>query len=320
MATPTLTSITPDSGHPGGNYLVTIEGTNFEPHPSPAATGPTAKSLVRSVEVEIDGQAAGDVRVYSSTKLTCLVPKFLGDHTALSADPGYTADVVIRNIGPPIEQDTFVDAFAYQRADLTRNDGVLRHVIGELVLMMRREIISNIALSTHVDYDSTTSDNLDIVELAGIPGISLFGPDITEDVDRRHVAQRTVIDTATGEFVKYRRPRFCKVAFEATLHGQTSGEAIALATEFTNFFSNNVNLVIDADPGDPSAGTVSIPMFLTSDTSRSGTSNESSTFDMIATFELHGVEIDADDRVPVRWGRRLGDPADVNAQVGDELT
>ena len=130
------------------------------------------------------------------------------------------------------------------------------------------------------------------------------------------MAVRTETDTDTGDFNVYKRPRFVKLGFEATLHGQTMGEATALATEFVRFFKNNPDLIILSDPGDVSAGYVSIPMFMTSDPSRSGASNESSTIDMTASIELHGVEIDADDRVLVRWGRILGDPADINADPG----
>jgi len=306
MAVPTFTSCTPATGHPSGRYLLTLVGTDFTVPPAPAATG-VATGPTETVQITINGRLATDVRVYSSALITCLCPQFKGEPSDLSHSPGYACDIVISNVGPPVESVTETDGFAYQRPDFTRTEGVLRNVVRTLVLDLRRQVIENVQTSRQVDYDAATGDGLDIVELAGVPGIGLYGPDMQPDNTRRHVARRPSSSLATFEYTRYQAPVYKRLAFEATLHAENLEEYLALATEFVLFFKNNLDLEVLSDDQDPTSDYVDIPMFLTSDPSRAGVADESSTITGVASFELHGVEIDADDRVPVRWGRVLQD-------------
>jgi len=307
MATPTLTTIEPDNGHPSGKYLLSITGTNFTVPALPAATG-RVTAPAATVEVLVNGRLATDTRVFSSTFLTCLAPAFRGDPADLSSDPGLDVDVVIRNVGPPIESATFTDAFTYRRTDLTRSEGVLRNVLRTLVLELRRQVIENVQTSRQVDYDANAGDGLDIVEWASMPGIAVYGPDMVEDMVRRDYAQSNTQDLVAMEYVKYHPRRHVTLRFTADILAENYNEYLALAQEFTRFFLVNPTLAVLSDDTDPTSDEVELEVFLTKEPARSGAANEAATFTGTASFEVHGVQIDDDDKIPVRWGRVLEDP------------
>jgi hypothetical protein len=305
MAVPTLTSITPDNGHPGGRELIRIDGSNFELPPSPAPTGYVGGSVPESVQVEIDGEFATDVKVWTSGILTCLTPPYRGTPSSLSHDPGYAVDVTIRNLTGP-EEDTFTDAFSYKRRDLARRDGALAHVCKTLVRELRRQVIDNVAVATQVDFDGDPSDGLDIVELATVPALTLFGPDMTEDKARRGDIERPQArDLTELEYYKHRYPRIEIVSFEVGLVARGTTQSANLIQEFIGFFNRYPKLVVDIDSTDPSAGTVEFDMFLTNDPSRIGRKTHDDILTYSATFEIHGVPIDSDTPTRIEWGKIL---------------
>ena len=311
MAVPTLISIVPSAGHPGGKELIRIEGSNFELPPAPPATGYVGGSSPGTVEIEIDGRLASDVKVWTSGLVTCLVPPYLGEPSELSASPGLSVDVVIRNLTGP-EEDTFVGAFSYARADLSRSDGTLKAVMRKLIRDLRRQVLDYIAFATQIDFDGDTTDTLDIVELAQIPALALFGPSIEEDKYYRSTAPQSSQDVAQLEYTKKQAPRTSRLSFDATLTAQDVGELAQLEQEFIGFFQRNPRLSVDADTTDPSAGTVEYEMFLLTGPSRGGTVNTNDVYSATATFEIRGVQIDADEGTQIEWGKMLDDPPDVD--------
>lgn len=312
MAAPTLTTITPDEGKPGGRYILRIEGADFELPPDPPSTGYVGTTFDESMEVEIDGRLCEEVRVYSSSLLTCVAPAFRGDPDDLTT--GYLADVVLRNLTGP-EESTYVGAFTYKRADFSRRDGCLLNVVRTLIRELRRQVLNNVAISQAVDYDASTGDSLDIVELAGIPGLALFGPDIVEDKFYRGSIRPNVQDLGSLEYTKYDIPRVVTLRFTATLTASEGGEMMNLVQEFLMFFRNNKTLDVQLDSTDASQGYAGYEMFLTDDPSRSGQANESDVREMEATFEVRGVPIDEDEWQPVEWGRIMDDPADIEVNT-----
>jgi hypothetical protein len=317
MAVPTLTSITPSDGHPGGKELVRIEGTNFELPPAPPATGYVGGGYPETVEVEFDSRLASEVKVWTSGLITCLVPPYRGDPSLLSASPGLDVDVTIRNLTGP-EEDTFTDAFTYKRTNLARPDGALAHVVRSLVLELRRQVIDYVAGATQIDFDGDTTDTLDIVELAKVPALALFGPDVQEDKYRRTSKKENVQNVGTLEYEKKRLSRTSIVSFDATLTGRGLGELTQLETEFIQFFSRNPKLAVDRDSTDPSAGLVEFDMFLNSGPSRAGAANADDVYSATATFAIHGVPIDADDGTRIEWGKMMDDPPDVDVTYEQE--
>lgn len=318
MATPTLTTITPAFGHPGGRELIRIEGTNFDVPPAPPATGYVGGDYPVTVEVEIDGRAADEVKVWNSTLITCLVPPYRGDPAQLSASPGLDVDVLIRNVGPPVEEDTFTDAFTFRRADLTRQTSVLVHVVRTFILELRRHVLQNVAVSTRIDYDLDTGDALDIVEIAEVPGIALLGPDIVEDKYRRTNEKPNAQDVPTLTYTKKRIERTCRIGWDVTILGRGLTQSLNLVSEFTEWFRRHPRLVVDRDSSDPTAGTVEYDMFLTSGPRRTGSPNEDDVYGYAAACEIRGVPIDADEGTQIEWGTMLDDPPDVDFDYEEE--
>lgn len=309
MAAPTFTSITPDEGHPGGRYLVRIVGSSFREHPTPPPTGYVGGELTPSMEVEIDGRQASDVRVYSTTELTCNVPAFRRDPALL--ETGLDVDVVLRNLDP-VEETTIAAAFTYKRVNLARGRGVLAHVVATLIDELRRQVVDNVALSTDVDYDAESGDMLARVELAKLPGVALFGPDIRWSSGVRREQKRTQRrDVPGGEYEKFHEPDVVDLAFSAVVVANGPTEFLNLAQGFHLFFRRTPELEVDRDADDPNAGTELIDLFLTEPPNRTSTANAGDTHSAGASFELRGVPLDEDDLLRLEYGTILGDPADV---------
>ena len=74
MATPTITSVTPNTGHTGGKTLVEIVGTNFQLLPDPPATGPVPVANP-SLRVLFGTTPALKADVWSATQIYCVTPK-----------------------------------------------------------------------------------------------------------------------------------------------------------------------------------------------------------------------------------------------------
>lgn len=288
-----------------------VEGTGFELPPAPPATGYVGGSDPVTVEVEVDGRAASEVKVWSATLLTFLAPAYRGDPSALVASPGLAVDLTIRNVTGP-EEDTFAGVLAYSRPSLARGDGPLKHVVRSLIRELRRQVIDNVAVATQVDFDGDTADALDVVQLAEIPALALFGPDIQEDRFRRTSERKATSDVPSLSYSKTRVPRVCQLGFEATLNARGVGELQQLQQELLTFFQRNPWLEVDLDTSDPSAGVRSFDMFLDSGPARIGSPNADDIYSASATFTIYGVPIDADDGSTVESGYMLDDPPDVD--------
>jgi hypothetical protein len=311
MATPTFTSITPDTGLPGGKYLVTIVGTNFELPPAPASTGFVGGTYPESMQVEIDGRLAQDVKVYSSSLLTCVVPSYRGDPDGLSVTPGVAVDLTLRNVTGP-EEDTFTGVFTFTRQDYTRAFGSLAHVVNTLISELRRQVLNNVAVSTSVDFDGDTANALDIVEIAETPALALFGPSIVENKFRREQKGSAVQDIPNLEFTKKSRASIADLSFELTVVSNSPIELLQLNQEVIRFFERNQFLEVPQDSDNPNDGDVEFDMVLVSWPTREGNANNSDQHNQSSTFEIRGVLIDEDTAEIIDSGYTTDDPADVS--------
>ena len=317
MASPTFTSISPSEGNPGGGYLAVIVGTDFEQHPLPATTGYVGGTFDESMRVEINGREATEVRVYTATKLTCLMPAFKGDPDDLTT--GLDVDIVLTNLGPPEEDVTEVDGFTYKRTNLARGDSALARVCREVIDDLRRQVIKNIAVNTSVSYDGDTADDLSIIEMASAPGIALLGPFLTENKLHRMTKKPEGEGPTSDEYYKYRTHIYVDVGFDATIVAKDDPiELINLMQLFVVFFRNNTEITLDKDPGDSSQGTVAFEMWLTSFPKRTGGSQNNDLFLAKATFMIQGLPLDEDTWNRVRYGTILDDPADVDLTYSQE--
>lgn len=316
MAVPSFTAINPDQGHPGGSYHAVITGTDFQIATPPTADGFIGEDFEPSMEVELDGRLAEDVRVWSATKLTARIPSYRNNPEQL--ETGLLVDLLLRNLGPPTEEVTTTDAFTYKRTNLARpGGGILNHVIKTLILEMRRQIIQNVVTATQVDYDDTTGDTLSIIAMAEVPGIAVFGPSLRENKTRRYIEPNPENrDIGSLSYTKYKQPFIYDLLFEATIIVQDSiAELIELCQEFMLFFRRNAYLAIDTDSTDPSIGITKLDMFLTDGPSRQGSATEEGHHSATASFGILAIPIDEDEWLPIEYGTILDDPADVTIDV-----
>ena len=186
MAVPAISTITPAVGLPAGRGRVELTGTDFRFPVSPVGTGPTVGAdeftqadWKRTVSVKINGREADDVIPISATQVWVITPPFRGLPSALPA----TVDLRLANLDDsgveiPTESVTVIDGFEYKRQDLTADSDVAQ-VQRELLDRLARNIVENVAVNTGLDFSDTPI--LDLLSIADLPAIMLFGPDEEED-------------------------------------------------------------------------------------------------------------------------------------------
>lgn len=252
MAVPTISSVTPNTGHSGGQTLVEIVGTGFALPPAPAAIGKTV-APPPSMTVSVDGRAATNVAVVSATLLYCLMPK--GD-----PDGGARALVVQNNdaAGAPVvgETATLADAFTYARPNLTEESELAR-VLRAFIEELQRQVIANVSFSTHTDYDADTGDLMNLALVGSLPAIVLGNvevPDGNGDVEEKD------FDANTGFFISRRPP--VTVDVRMTLVGVVDNPItiMNLLQVVRLFFRKNPWLEVVRDPDDLSRGVVMYPL------------------------------------------------------------
>jgi hypothetical protein len=168
MAVPTITQISPATGHAGGRTVVKITGTNFAVPPDPETLGTWAQT----VQVLFGDEAAEQVLPYGDDLVACVSPPFTGSPASSAS-----VDVTIKNLDPdtgePVlgESVTEVDGFTYTRDAVTEQEAVAW--IGDyLVMMMKRQICDNVLIAkAHPDYDPDQGTGG--VEISNVPAVVL---------------------------------------------------------------------------------------------------------------------------------------------------
>jgi len=317
MTAPTIATITPTEGHPGGTYVLRVEGADFQLPPAPAASGYVGGDVPVSMELEVNGVQAEEVKVFSTSLLTALVPAFEGDPGDL--ETGLAVDVTIRNLdsGPGPEETTYTDLFTYRRTALAGREGIVVRVIREFILSLRRQVLDNVALATDTAYDPETGDALDTVALADTPGIALFGPSLTEDLFRRRPTGEAPQDAGLTEYTRFRESSYMVLGFDGAIVVRDSMiELVQLQQEVVLFFRRNPDLVVAVDPGDASLGRAKLELWLTAPPTVTDNVNLGGTRSASFSCEIRSVPVDDDTWLPVEWGTVLADPADLNILTG----
>jgi hypothetical protein len=331
VAVPTISSVTPSSGHTGGKTLVEIAGTNFATPAPPPATG-VAPAPAPSVAVTFGGEPALEVAVLSATLIRCLTPirdqrvvltpftvdastntftsaahglidgtivfpvvtsaaglpaplvatrgYYVRDAAAntfkLSATLGGSAidvttavaaslksvgayDVAVQNLdanGAPIpgEVATRAKAYTFRRPDLTE-DSDLSRVVETLVLELRRQVVEEVAIATHSDYDLETADALNVVDVARLPALVLVGPQLTENrFYSRNDGEE--IETPNDGFVRRAPPVTVDLIFQVFGLSDSTREILNLAAAVVTFFRKNIRIGMARSATDPLLGRV----------------------------------------------------------------
>jgi hypothetical protein len=279
-----IVRVTPSSGPTSGNLLVEIFGAGFQ---LPGFGTANAGGIRPPVAVRVGPRPARDVRVLAVDRLTCIVP--VGDAGA--------ADVVVQNLDAndepiPGEQAIAPDAFVYQRpslmveADLTR---LVRTLLHEL----KRQVLDNVVLTIHTDFDASAGVELHLAQIARLPALVLVGPELTED---RFFSLNQLPEVATGpgEFVQRRVPYTVDLGFAVIGISDHTTELLNLLATTQLFFHRNQYLELDRDPADPGAGRVRYEMAIARDGALKVTSqpNESNVRSFSGRFVVRGFDLE----------------------------
>lgn len=257
MAVPTITHVTPSRGHTGGSGLVELTGTGFRLWTIPTPNGSRSGPLLPTVDVLFGGEPGTGVAVVSSTRLFVRPPMSpLG-----AAKPNYgegSVDVLVRNVdldGVPIPSESAVltGGYTYARPQLSLESDLGR-VVREVVRLFRTQVLANVSATTHSDWDRDVADAENIVDVAQLPAIVIFGPRL---VPNRFFTQNGLIATRVGnEFVVRPAPETDDVGFTLAGISDNKVEVINLQAAVRKLFAKNRWLKVLRDPTRPELGHV----------------------------------------------------------------
>jgi hypothetical protein len=257
MAIPTITSIQPAHGPSSGQTLLTITGAGMRLPPQPPANRPTTGGLPQTVEIRIGALPATRMLVREDaggTIATCLTPP---------GTPG-PADILLQNLdgaGQPIAGEAVLlpGAFTYERPALTTESSLTR-LVRTLLRALKAQVIENVNLTVHTDFDASPEDGLHLAAVARLPALVLAGPELRQN-RAYSMNQQPVRALRDAEgFAVHRVPYTVDVGF--TLIGITdrTAELLNLMSLCTLFLHKNKHLAVPRDPNDPDAGHVAYEM------------------------------------------------------------
>ena len=181
MATPTISAVTPNTGHTGGQTLVEITGTNFRVPDYPPAEGVTETPT--TVRVTFGGEEAAIVGVVDEETILVLTPSH--DESGVPATAQNQAiaasDVTVENLdddGEPIAGESVTASAAFSfRKPVLNVPTTMERALDELQRQLQRALPRGIEVvfDPHTDYDDDTGDALNIVKFARLPGVGLTG-------------------------------------------------------------------------------------------------------------------------------------------------
>ena len=311
MAVPIIVSVLPATGPAGGRTLVEIKANNLRlPDPQPE-TGPSQPRLP-TVRVLFGTEEATEVKVYSQGRLTCLSPPLspLLSPTQAEREAGQLpgsgrTDVTVTNLdnaGDPIAGETVTrtDGYRYLRPDLTEESDLTR-LIRTLIRRMSNEVVRNVVLTQHTDYDESVSDTLNRIEIAEMPGLVLLGPELPEN-RFFSINERPVDEDGSGGAVIRRVPYTVDVEFEFVGVAEKKTTLLNMSSALINFFHRNKHLPMVRDPDNLALGSVRYEMELTEEPkTRAGVNNSNvrsfSGSMVIRGFDIEGLAGITNDRV-----------------------
>lgn len=290
MPAPTVTSVTPSSGLARGGSLVTIAGTGFDAS-SDLDTG------AADVGVTFDGRAATDVRVQSTTSLTCIVPR--GDLLTKKIEPEtLSVDVVVTNEEQSIPNaGTLVAGYTYRRPDLT-DETHLAGAVRALLQRLKQQVLKNVALTTHTDWDEETADLLNRAQLARLPAIVLLGPSLEPHrVTNYNDPTRTFAGSPDPtSFTTHQPPLAVDLEFEVHLQSGSRIELLNLIHHAVIFVHRNGLLdSVPKEPSNPGAGSVEYGLMIVDDFAAADRSSRSNVHESIGRWRIEGVLLESGD-------------------------
>lgn len=295
MAIPTIAAVTPSAGLTGGRLLVTITGSNFQLPPPPVASGPTPAPNP-SVEVLFGTTPAPVVRVLASSIVQCLAP---------SSDAG-AVSITVRNIdqaGAVIAGETVTASAAFTYAAPVINttptggggttaESALTRLVRALLRELKRQVIPNVELTVHTDYDDTPG-GANVAMLSSLPGLALSGPGLREN---RFFSLNSPRVVAIGDdrYKQLRAPYTVDLEFTLIGVDDSTIRLLNLMKEVVLFFHRNKYLAMACDPADPSSPSVRYEMEFSTDgePKMAGATSNSNVRSFSGTFLVRGLDLD----------------------------
>lgn len=181
MAVPTITAVSPNTGHTGGQTLVEITGTNFRVPDYPLADGVTETPT--TVRVTFGGEEATVLGIVDEETLLVLTPSHDESGVPATAQNAAVAasDVTVTNLdddGDPIAGESVTSSAAFSfRKPILNVQTTLERVLKELQVQFQRALPRGVELvfDPHTDFDDETGDELNTVRFAKLPGVGLTG-------------------------------------------------------------------------------------------------------------------------------------------------
>ena len=309
MAVPTFTSVTPNTGPPGGRNVVTIIGTNFNTPPAQATTG-LGVHYPDPVIVEFDGQKSERVDVISATEMRVTVPTWRRMDVTIIEATLPLVNIKLTNAdtsGNPVagEEVTALNAYQFARPALRPPDAqiggqIYQQVVEELLAMIIRQVVPNVAIGTNVDFGD---DGQIIIKSAQHPSITLVGPRLSEDFDNRHHwadFHETNIGGGPPEVFERQWPGFlANLEFDMVLGSDSRAEMYALVQSCMAFFMRNPWLLISSTFGDLSSADHQFPLHLVQPPQVTLQDANANVLAAVGTFQVRWVPFRLDEPVEV---------------------
>lgn len=297
MAIPTISAITPNTVHTGGKSLVEITGTNFKVPTLPPPANEPYTTAAPTIAVLFGAVEALEVSVVSTTRLFALVPRSPIEISGATNYGEGSVDVTIRNLddnGDPIPSEEVVETngLSYLRVQLATESDFQR-LIRQIVNEFRCQMIPNVQITAHTDFDSDPSDAANITDLAELPGIVLVGPSLRENRLFSQNAPITEEASTPGEYLRRRVGYTVDLEFSIVGVSNLTAELVNLMAVVNGFFEKNKFLELARDPSNPSLGTVSYEIDLTEDgdITVSGSPNDSNIRVFSGRFVIRGFDM-----------------------------
>lgn len=225
-----------------------------------ATSGALPIPLVAETVYYVVGAAANTFQLAATLAGPAIDLTATGNGRAISVG---AYDVVVENVDDsgvliPGETATLVRAFTFRRPDFAQ-ESELSRVVRAMIRMLKRQVLENVALTTHTDYDPTTGDMLNLVPVQRLPAIVLANLETPDDPTYR-AEHDTDFEADAGRFIERRPPAVVQVKYDLVGVSNDALEILNMVQAVRVFFRKNPYLYVDRNAADPSAGSVRYPL------------------------------------------------------------
>ncbi|NUP12886.1 MAG: IPT/TIG domain-containing protein [Polyangiaceae bacterium] len=215
---------------------------------SGAVRGVLARAADGRTTIDTDARGSAATILFGGTALAALgLPSELqrGDDDVREPIPGETTIVP--------------SAVTFARPDLGQKSTLVR-VFEAFVLKLRRQVIENVHVATHVEYDEDTGDGYNISMIASFPALAIVALEFPDNVEETHANQLEIEDTTGTGFIEKAPPSVVDCVMTIVGICETPIELINLEAIVIRVFKKNPKLRVLRDEAHPERGFVEYDM------------------------------------------------------------